>query len=93
MSEDKKEVEIVIEEKIPKRFIVDTESLFFDKIYNQVCKQIRYPKEQVTITTINQRKSNNRKQEVKEAFRFVFDYPDNNDEIVGVEVFYEGEVK
>lgn len=75
------------------RLTIDTETPFFDKVFTPVCRQVKYPKDEVNILVNNVVKSKKRRQLVRERYRFVFDYPNDNDEIVGVEVFYNGEME
>jgi len=78
-----------------KPITIDMETEFFDKVFNPLCKQIHYPKTEVNIVVINRKKSVNCKREIKDKYKFVFNYPENNDEVVGTEVYkiIEGELE
>jgi len=69
-----------------KRYPIYSDSPFFP-IYSKVIKQVPQGKEDITITTINKDRSNKVKSEVKEVFKFVFDYQDDDESICGVEVY------
>lgn len=75
-----------------KRIIVQPDTFFFNNVFTPVCKQMHYDKKEVTIIAVNKERSEKLKREVKDKYRFVFDYPENNDEVVGTEIFYLGEM-
>jgi len=74
------------------RLNIDTASPFFSKVFMKVCREVKYPKNEVTILYLNADKSQRRRQQVKDKIKFKFDYPNDNEDIVGIEVFYLGEV-
>ena len=74
------------------RITIDYNSFFFNNVFTPVCKQMHHPKTDVTIVVVNKERSQKNRREVKEKYKFIFDYPEDNDEIVGVEVFHLGEV-
>jgi hypothetical protein len=75
--------------EIWKPFHVDFNSSFMP-IFSKVIKTIEDKKEDLTIAVINRDKSNKLKMEVKEHFKFIFDWSDEN---LGIEVFKKIEVE
>lgn len=73
-----------------KRFIVNETCSFFP-VFSKVIKQVNYPQESVIISVKNQQRSEALKQEVKDKFKFTFDWI--NEDQCGIEVFriFEGD--
>jgi hypothetical protein len=63
---------------------VHTDSSFFP-IFLKVIKQVESNQQTVTISTINKERSQSLHKEVKDIFRFIFDWQDEN--ICGILVF------
>lgn len=74
-----------------KKITVDFDSFLFKNVFTKVCKQIHYPKTEATVIVVNKEKTEKLKKIVKNIYKFIFDYPLNNNEIVGIEVIYLGE--
>jgi hypothetical protein len=70
-----------------KRIAVDTNSNFFHNVFVKVVRQVKYPKTDVTVSVVDSDRSAKIRQEVKDSYKFVFDYPEENETIVGVEVY------
>lgn len=67
-----------------KRYIISTESNFFS-IFSKVIKEVEPGKETITISVINKARSMAIKTQVKELFKFEFEW--QGDDICGIEVF------
>ena len=71
---------------------LDTNSFFFNNVYLPVIKQIVYPKNEAIVDVVNKERSDKLKTIIKNKYKFVLDYPEENDSVVGINVFYLGEV-
>ncbi len=67
-----------------KRCIVTTESNFFP-IFSKAIKSVKPGREVLTISVINKARSTATKTQIKDLFRFEFDW--QGDDICGIEVF------
>ena len=74
-----------------KRILIAPDTWFFTNVYTKVIKQIEYPKNEAIVNLINRERSEKLKQQVNETYKFKFDYPETNADVVGVEVFFVGE--
>ena len=71
---------------------INTNSKFFTDVFMPVCRKVEYPQKDITIAFLNKERSIKLNKEVKEKIKFVFDYQDDNNDIIGIDVFYIGEL-
>jgi hypothetical protein len=69
-----------------KKCLISFDSPFY-KVYSQVIKKVSFGQKEIVIAVINKERSQNLKIEVKENFKFVFDWQDEVGDIVGVELY------
>lgn len=67
-----------------KRYVVNPDSNFFP-VFSKVIKEVEHGKDILTISVINKARSAATKTQIKDLFRFEFDW--QGDDICGIEVF------
>ena len=68
-------------------FPIDFNSSFYHNIFSKVVSQVKYPKDSCRVSVVNRERSQKLKMEIKELYEFRFDYPENDDKTVGIEVY------
>ena len=70
-----------------KRYIINFNSPFYYNVIQKVLPQIQHPKTEVRVAVVNKERSEKLKMEVRDNYKFVLDYPEDNNEVVGLEIF------
>jgi hypothetical protein len=70
-----------------KRYDINFNSLFFYNVVQKILPQIKHPTAEVHVAVVNKERSEKLKTEIKNHYKFVFDYPEDNNEVMGLEVF------
>lgn len=71
-----------------KRMIMNSDSPYFP-VFLQIIKSVPFGEKSVTKTLINKKRSQTMRKEMKERFRFDFEWQDDDDSICGIEVYKE----
>ena len=70
-----------------KYYNIDFDSPFFNKVIQQVLRQVKLPKAEINIAVTNKERSSVIKLDVRDKYKILFDYPEDDDNITGIEIY------
>lgn len=69
--------------KIP----IEFNSPFYVNVIQKIIPQVKYPITEINVGVVNQDRSQKLKQEMKDNYKIYFEYPEDNQDFVGIELF------